>query len=156
MLLPGPGSVVGAHRLSCPVTGWILVPQPVIKPMSTVLVGRFLTTEPLRKSMLASLTSIQAQTASVCGPALLPQAHLFQKTLHALTHSWQRTPSQGAVPPLLSGGRGPWPSQTWGLYLASSLSFPWEGEKGRDHEGGSKEHLGSFQGGVCNIGVGWG
>lgn len=38
-------------------------------------------------------------------------------------------------------GKGPWLSQTWGLYLASSLSLPWEGEEGKDQEGGSEKHL---------------
>ena len=37
-------SAVVAHRLSCPVAFGILVPRPGIKPMSSALASRFLTT----------------------------------------------------------------------------------------------------------------
>ena len=40
------GSVIAAHRLSCPVACGILVPKPGIKPMSSIFKGRFLTTGP--------------------------------------------------------------------------------------------------------------
>ena len=44
------GSVVAMHGLSCPTACGILVPQPGIKPASSALEGRFLTTGSPRKS----------------------------------------------------------------------------------------------------------
>ena len=40
------GSVIAAHRFSCPVACGILVPQPGIKPISPIFKGRFLATGP--------------------------------------------------------------------------------------------------------------
>ena len=42
------GSVVAAHELSGPLACRILVPRPGIKPTSSALEGRFLTTGPPR------------------------------------------------------------------------------------------------------------
>ena len=44
------GSVVMAHRLSCPMACGILVPQSEFEPESPALEERFLTTGPPRKS----------------------------------------------------------------------------------------------------------
>ena len=44
-------SVAEAHVLTCPMACGILVPQPGIKPTSPALQGRFLTAEPLGKSL---------------------------------------------------------------------------------------------------------
>ena len=44
------GSLVEAHRLSCPMACGILVPQPGIEPASPALEGVFLTTGPPGKS----------------------------------------------------------------------------------------------------------
>ena len=44
------GSVVVAHRLSCPTACGILVPQPGIEPVSSALEGGFFTTGPPGKS----------------------------------------------------------------------------------------------------------
>ena len=35
------GSVIAAHRLSCPTTCWILISQPRIESLSPALEGRF-------------------------------------------------------------------------------------------------------------------
>ena len=45
------GSVVVAHRLSCPETRGIFIPRPGIKSMSSALLGGFLTTGPPGKSL---------------------------------------------------------------------------------------------------------
>ena len=55
------GSVVGVHRLSCPVPCGILVPQPATQPASPALESRFLTAGPPAKSpVLPSWTEIQS------------------------------------------------------------------------------------------------
>ena len=43
------GSVVAARELSCPIACEISLPQPGIKPTSSILEGRFLTTGPPEK-----------------------------------------------------------------------------------------------------------
>ena len=49
------GSVVVAHRLSCPVACGILVPRPGIEPTSPALEGRFFTAGPPGKSLFFML-----------------------------------------------------------------------------------------------------
>ena len=46
----GMGSVVVAHRLSCPAASGIFVPPPGIEPVSPALEGGFLTNGPSGKS----------------------------------------------------------------------------------------------------------
>ena len=48
-------SLVVAFGLSCSVACGILVPQQGMEPMSSALQGRFLTTEPSRKSLYVLL-----------------------------------------------------------------------------------------------------
>ena len=65
------GSVVAAHRLSCPTACGILIPQPGIKPMSPALEGGFLTTGPPGKSpsgcfKIFSLSMIFSNLIKIC------------------------------------------------------------------------------------------
>ena len=60
------GSVVAAHKLSCPEASGISVPWPGIKPMSPALLGRFLTTGPPGKSLSHYFKSLSMQHCSFC------------------------------------------------------------------------------------------
>ena len=58
-LLQCTDSLVGTHRLSCPVACGILVPQPGIEPKSPALQGRFLTTGLITREVPTSLFFVE-------------------------------------------------------------------------------------------------
>ena len=60
------GSVVAAHRLSCPTACEILLPQPGIEPMSPALEGGFLTTGPTGNSLHYGLSQDVEQCSLGC------------------------------------------------------------------------------------------
>ena len=67
--------VVAVQQLSCPAAWGILVPQPGIEPVSSVLQGRVLTTGPLGKSCAISLYEVSKGLTLGCRAGREPCAH---------------------------------------------------------------------------------
>ena len=76
-------SLVEACGLSSPVAHRILVSQPEIEPASPALQGRFLTTGPLKKSLILSKISpsILSSIEPLSEPVLLLSAFLFSSDI---------------------------------------------------------------------------